>query len=111
MRPVRLLNTTAAATAQAGGTTGTITIRTRREQSCAVVEIGDDGPGIPADVRDRIFDAFFTTKEVGEGTGLGLATVRRIVADRHGGSLSVETSTEPPTGTTFSVRLGLPHGE
>jgi signal transduction histidine kinase len=101
----------AAATAEAGGIIGTITIRTRREQSCAVVEIGDDGPGIPADVRDRIFDAFFTTKEVGEGTGLGLATVRRIVADRHGGSLSVETSTEPPTGTTFSVRLGLPHGE
>ena len=101
----------AAATAEAGGIIGTITIRTRREQSCAVVEIGDDGPGIPADVRDRIFDAFFTTKEVGEGTGLGLATVRRIVADRHAGSISVETSTEPPTGTTFSVRLALPHGD
>jgi signal transduction histidine kinase len=101
----------AAATAEAGGTIGTITIRTRREESCAVVEIGDDGPGIPDDVRDRIFDAFFTTKEVGEGTGLGLATVRRIVADRHAGSIAVETSTTPPTGTTFSVRLALPHGD
>jgi signal transduction histidine kinase len=99
----------AAEAAKAGGTVGTITIRTRREESCAVVEIEDDGPGIPPEVRDRIFDAFFTTKEVGEGTGLGLATVRRIVADRHGGSLSVRSSVEPPTGTTFSVRLGLPH--
>jgi signal transduction histidine kinase len=101
----------AAAAAQAGGTIGTITIRTRREESCAVVEIEDDGPGIPPAVRDRIFDAFFTTKEVGEGTGLGLATVRRIVADRHGGSLSVRSSVEPPTGTTFTVRLSLPHGD
>ncbi|CAB4919218.1 unannotated protein [freshwater metagenome] len=101
----------AAATAEAGGIIGTITIRTRREESCAVVEITDDGPGIPPDVRDRIFDAFFTTKEVGEGTGLGLATVRRIVADRHGGSLAVDTTVEPPTGTTFTVRLALPHGD
>jgi signal transduction histidine kinase len=101
----------AAESAKAGGTVGTITIRTRREESCAVVEIEDDGPGIPPEVRDRIFDAFFTTKEVGEGTGLGLATVRRIVADRHGGSLHVSSSVEPPTGTTFSVRLGLPHGD
>ena len=100
----------AAETAKAGGTVGTITVRTRREESCAVVEIADDGPGIPPDVRDRIFDAFFTTKEVGEGTGLGLATVRRIVADRHGGSITVDSSVDPPTGTTFAIRLAIPEG-
>lgn len=100
----------AAETAKAGGIVGTITVRTRREESCAVVEIADDGPGIPLDVRDRIFDAFFTTKEVGEGTGLGLATVRRIVADRHGGSITVDSSVTPPTGTTFAIRLAIPEG-
>ncbi|MEV4423375.1 ATP-binding protein [Patulibacter sp. NPDC049589] len=100
----------AAETAKAGGIIGTITIRTRREETCAVVEISDDGPGIPPEVRDRIFDAFFTTKEVGEGTGLGLATVRRIVVDRHGGSLVVDSSVDAPTGTTFTVRLGIPEG-
>jgi signal transduction histidine kinase len=110
--PTRLKTAFAAAaeTAKAGGTIGTITIRTRREESCAVVEIEDDGPGIPPEIRDRIFDAFFTTKEVGEGTGLGLATVRRIVADRHGGSMTVTSSTDPPTGTTFAVRLAIPEG-
>jgi signal transduction histidine kinase len=101
----------AASTAKAGGSIGTITVRTRREDTCAVIEVEDDGPGIPPKIRERIFDAFFTTKEVGEGTGLGLATVRRIVADRHGGSLSVRSSVDPPTGTTFTVRLSLPHGD
>lgn len=87
------------------GEHGTITVRTRRDGSCAVVSIADDGPGIPPDVRDRVFDDFFTTKDVGQGTGLGLATARRIVVDRHGGSLSVDSR---PGATTFSVRLALP---
>jgi signal transduction histidine kinase len=81
---------------------GTITISTRSDGTCAVIEIADDGPGIPADVVDRIFDPFFTTKDVGQGTGLGLATARRIVVDRHDGSLTVETS---PEGTIFRVRI------
>jgi len=84
------------------GERGTITISTRRDGSCAEVEITDDGPGIPADVADRIFDPFFTTKDVGQGSGLGLATARRIVVDRHDGSLSLETR---PGRTTFRVRL------
>jgi signal transduction histidine kinase len=83
---------------------GTITVSTRRDGECAVVEIADDGEGIPAEVRDRIFDPFFTTKDVGLGTGLGLATARRIVVDRHDGSLGVESG---PGRTTFSVRLPL----
>jgi signal transduction histidine kinase len=84
---------------------GTITIATRVDAGCAVVEITDDGPGIPEAIADRIFDPFFTTKEVGRGTGLGLATARRIVVDRHDGSLALDTM---PGGTTFRVRLPLP---
>ncbi len=81
---------------------GTITIATHRDGTCAVVEIADDGPGIPDDLAGRIFDPFFTTKEVGHGTGLGLATARRIVVDRHHGSLTLDTR---PTATVFRVRL------
>jgi signal transduction histidine kinase len=86
------------------GDSGTITITARRDGDCVEVEIIDDGPGIPADVRERIFDPFFTTKEVGRGTGLGLDTARRIVTDRHGGSLGVESE---PGRTVFRVRLPI----
>jgi signal transduction histidine kinase len=84
------------------GEQGTITITTRSDGECAVVEIADDGPGIPEDAHDRIFDPFFTTKDVGYGTGLGLATARRIVVDRHDGSISVKSR---PTRTAFRVQL------
>ena len=70
---------------QALGESGTITIATRRDGDCAVVDITDDGPGIPPEIAGRIFEPFFTTKDVGHGTGLGLATARRIVVDRHDG--------------------------
>jgi signal transduction histidine kinase len=84
------------------GEQGTITISTHRDGDCAVVEISDDGPGIAPELIDRIFDPFFTTKDVGKGTGLGLATARRIVVDRHDGSLTVQSK---PGATTFRVRL------
>jgi signal transduction histidine kinase len=84
------------------GDHGTITISTRADGDCAVVEIADDGPGVPDDVAGQIFDPFFTTKDVGHGTGLGLATARRIVVDRHDGSLTLDTK---PGHTTFRVRL------
>jgi signal transduction histidine kinase len=86
------------------GEEGTITIRTRRDGECAVVDIADTGPGIPADVREHVFEPFFTTKDVGEGTGLGLDTARRIVEERHGGSLTFDTSEQ---GTIFHVWLPL----
>lgn len=89
---------------QALGETGTITLSTRREGDCVVVDVGDDGPGIPPETRGRIFDPFFTTKEVGSGTGLGLDVARRIVADRHGGSLSVDSR---PGETSFHVWLPI----
>jgi signal transduction histidine kinase len=85
------------------GGKGTITVRTRREGDHVAVEVADDGPGIPDDVRERIFDPFFTTKAAGSGTGLGLDTARRIVEERHRGTLTVES--EPGKGTTFTVRL------
>jgi signal transduction histidine kinase len=84
------------------GQTGTITITTRNDQGRALVEIGDDGPGIPPEAQSRVFDAFFTTKDVGQGTGLGLATVYRIVVDRHGGALTFDSR---PGRTTFRVSL------
>jgi signal transduction histidine kinase len=84
------------------GRTGTLTVTTRADGNCAVVEIGDDGAGIPEDALERIFDPFFTTKDVGAGTGLGLATARRIVVDRHSGSLAAESQ---PGRTVFRVRL------
>jgi signal transduction histidine kinase len=86
------------------GDAGTITIATRRDGDCARVEISDDGAGIPEEIRERIFDSFFTTKEAGHGTGLGLETARRIVVDRHDGSLAVDSE---PGRTTFTVRLPL----
>jgi signal transduction histidine kinase len=84
------------------GETGTITITTRREGGCAVVDVTDDGPGIPAEIREHVFDSFFTTKEVGHGTGLGLATAWRIVVERHDGVLSLDSH---PGETTFRVTL------
>ena len=58
---------------------GTLTLRTALDGDCALVEIGDTGPGIPEDPRPRIFEPFFTTKPVGQGTGLGLDISWRIV--------------------------------
>jgi signal transduction histidine kinase len=86
------------------GESGTITVATRREGQSAVVEIADDGPGIPPEIRERIFDSFFTTKDVGFGTGLGLATARRVIVDGHGGGLTVESE---PGRTVFQVRLPI----
>ena len=86
------------------GEHGTITITTRRENACARVDIGDNGPGIAPDNRDRVFESFYTTKEVGRGTGLGLATARRIVVDRHDGSLTFDSE---PGRTIFHVSLPI----
>lgn len=86
------------------GDSGTITVTTRRDGDCAEIEIADDGPGIPPEIVARIFDPFYTTKGVGQGTGLGLATARRMVVDHHDGSLSVASE---PGRTAFLVRLPI----
>ncbi|WP_369139026.1 ATP-binding protein [Modestobacter versicolor] len=89
-----------AADAMAGG--GVLTVRTRADDEAVFVEIGDDGPGVPEQVRATLFEPFVTTKPAGAGSGLGLETARRIVERRHGGSLTYSTG---PEGTTFCVRL------
>ena len=86
------------------GERGTITVRTKRDGECILVDIADTGPGIPPEARQHLFDPFFTTKDVGSGTGLGLDTARRIVEDRHGGSLTFDTGAQ---GTTFHVWVPL----
>ncbi len=83
------------------GRGGTVTIRTSRSGDGVLVEIEDDGPGIPEKSLDRIFDPFYTTKEAGKGTGLGLEIVKRIVA-RHHGRVDV---TSRPGQTRFSIWL------
>jgi signal transduction histidine kinase len=83
---------------------GTLTVRTRRDGDCALVEIADTGPGIPEDLLPRVFEPFFTTKPVGLGTGLGLDVSWRIVVQRHGGDLRVTSS---PGDTRFQVLLPL----
>jgi signal transduction histidine kinase len=67
-----------------------------------VVEISDDGPGIPQEIRERIFEPFFTTKEVGKGTGLGLDISYRVVVEKLGGDICVSSE---PGDTRFEVRL------
>jgi len=80
-------------------------VRTKLDGPEAVIEVEDDGGGIPPEIEARVFDPFFTTKEVGKGTGQGLAIARAIVAQRHGGTIDLRTT--PGVGTTFVVRLPL----
>jgi signal transduction histidine kinase len=86
------------------GDRGTITISTRGEAGGARIDVGDDGPGIAPEDRGRVFDSFFTTKDVGHGMGLGLSTAHRIVVDRHRGTITVDSE---PGATTFHVWLPL----
>ena len=80
---------------------GELQVRTFREDHFVVVEISDNGPGVPPEIRPHIFDPFFTTKGVGEGTGLGLNTVQTIVR-KHGGNVQVDSK---PGDTRFQVWL------
>ena len=90
--------------ADAMGGQGEITIRTRRREGWAVVEIEDNGPGIPPEIQPRIFDPFFTTKAPGQGTGLGLSTSHAIVTQKHRGEIRVESR---PGWTRFTVKLPI----
>ena len=81
---------------------GTLTVRTLEGTESVLVEVEDDGPGVPAEARARIFDPFFTTKQVGEGTGLGLSVAYAIVQE-HGGRISIDTASGG--GALFRVDL------
>ena len=86
---------------------GTLTLRVRTEGRCMVVEIADTGRGIPEEIVPRIFEPFYTTKDVGKGTGLGLHLSYRIVTQRHNGSITARSA---PGDTRMTVRLPLAAG-
>ena len=83
------------------GVDGRVVVTAAEEMGRVVVRITDNGPGIPTDIQARIFEPFFTTKGVGQGTGLGLDIVRRLL-HRHEGEIAVESA---PGRTEFQVRL------
>lgn len=81
---------------------GQVWIRTLCENDCVLVEIADNGPGIPAEIQSHIFEPFFTTKGVGQGTGLGLHIVYRVIVEQHRGDIRIISQ---PGDTRFQVRL------
>ena len=94
---------------------GTLVVRTwhEAERDAIVMEIADDGPGVPPDIQAKVFDPFFTTKEVGKGTGLGL-TVAYAIVQEHGGRIRVQSAalagaggSAPPGGASFLVDLPI----
>ncbi len=91
-----------AADAMPGG--GTLRLTTRLDESHLVVEVADSGDGMPPEVASRAFEAFYTTKDVGKGTGLGLDIARRIVEERHGGTITIVSK---PGDTVLRVHLPL----
>jgi len=86
------------------GGTGELRVVTRRDGGDALVEIGDNGSGIPPEIQPRIFEPFFTTKDVGQGSGLGLDIAYRIVVAQHHGDIATRSV---PGDTVFTVRLPI----
>jgi len=84
--------------------TGILEIRTLQNNSYIQVQITDSGPGIPVELQSRVFEPFFTTKSVGKGSGLGLDVTRRIVENRHHGTINLQSQ---PGRTTFSICLPI----
>jgi len=90
------------ALAPTGG--GRIVIRSSRQDNAVIVEIGDDGPGIPPENQPHVWEPFFTTKGVGQGTGMGLHVARRVIVERHHGDINLVSR---PGETCFRVRLPI----
>jgi signal transduction histidine kinase len=86
------------------GDAGTLRVSTRTEGNDVVIEVGDTGPGMPPQVAARAFEAFYTTKDAGKGTGLGLDIARRIIVERHGGTIVIDFQ---PGETVLRVRIPL----
>jgi len=99
-----LIDNAVDAVRDAGRVPGRITLRIGAAEGLAVVEVEDDGPGIPEDVLPRVFDSFYTTKPPGSGTGLGLDISYGIVVHRHGGEIDIDSE---PGRTTVRVRIPL----
>lgn len=94
----------AIATASSADRKGVIVVSTRVEGNFAVIEVRDNGPGIPTSIQHRVFEPFFTTKPVGKGTGQGLSLCHATVVKKHGGRISFTTG---PNGTSFIIQLPL----
>ncbi|HEV7505952.1 MAG TPA: HAMP domain-containing sensor histidine kinase [Thermoanaerobaculia bacterium] len=101
---VNLCDNSALAIRSTGEAPGTVTLRPGETEASVILDVTDDGPGIPPEIRSRVFEPYVTTRRVGEGMGLGLAISKKILLD-HGGDLEVLASSE--AGTTF--RLTVPH--
>jgi signal transduction histidine kinase len=84
------------------GGAGTLRLTARTDGDDVVIEVGDTGPGMPPEVAARAFEPFYTTKDVGQGTGLGLDIARRIIVERHGGTITVDSR---PGETVLRVRI------
>jgi signal transduction histidine kinase len=80
-------------------------VRTRRAGTLALIEITDNGPGMDENVRHRVFEPFFTSKDVGVGTGLGLSVSYAIITNNHQGS--IEVWSQPGEGARFTIRLPI----
>jgi signal transduction histidine kinase len=87
------------------GQKGAITISTRQKGDWVEIQVADTGTGIPEAIRDKVFDPFFTTRSVGEGTGQGLAIARNVIVGRHNGTLTFQT--QDGVGTVFTIRLPI----
>jgi signal transduction histidine kinase len=83
---------------------GALELKAYQDDDWVVVEVADNGPGIPAEVQEKIFDPFFTTKEPGEGTGLGLNISHGIIVEKHAGMITVNSK---PGATRFTVKLPI----
>jgi len=81
---------------------GTLRLSTRADGNDVVIEVGDTGPGMPPQVAARAFEPFYTTKAAGKGTGLGLDIAQRIIVERHGGTIAIDSK---PGGTVLRVRI------
>ncbi|MDR7275323.1 two-component system sensor histidine kinase NtrB [Catenuloplanes atrovinosus] len=106
---LNLLVNAAHAIADADRGRGTIRVSTRVDGGHVVIDVADTGTGVPPEIADKLFEPFFTTKEVGTGTGQGLALVRNLITDRHGGT--VDFTSEVGVGTVFTVRLPISPGD
>ena len=84
---------------------GILRVATQLENGSIEIRISDNGPGIPAELREKIFEPFFTTKPVGIGTGQGLSIVFSVITEKHGGTIEIEN--DPEWSTTFLIRLPL----
>lgn len=105
---LNLLKNAAQALFQAKPPIPRITLRTIKERHMIRIEVEDNGPGMTDEIRRRVFQPFFTTKGVGQGTGLGLSVSHFIITENHGGSMEVESI--PGHGSTFFIRLPI-HGK